>query len=436
MKVIKLEAQNVKRLRAISITPTGAAVVIGGMNGQGKTSVLDAIEYALAGKRALPERPVRDGEDIARVVCELDGLTVRRVIGPDGSSLVVTDENGDKVASPQKVLDRMVGAISFDPLEFVRMNQRDQVRALEGVIGVNVSAMDAQRKAVFEQRADLNRELRRLEGLTSEEPPVPVAVAVDPTALYDELERTRGGQGCLDEAQRAEREAARYLHDAEIDMTKAEAEVERLRRALEEAEHHVLCQETTVTAARAMVVQREEQSAGAAAALGTMRAVEAIRADLTQLTLAQREGEAARVARAAYDQAVTSRERARTDAAALSETLAHLDDGRAQHVAQAVAGINLPGLGISETGVTWNGVPLAQCSSAEQLRVAVGVGLAANPEIRVVLIREGALLDDQSLAIVAGMAAAADAQVWVERVGEGAECSVVIEDGAVKGVQP
>ena len=88
-------------------------------------------------------------------------------------------------------------------------------------------------------------------------------------------------------------------------------------------------------------------------------------------------------------------------------------------------------IGFGDEGVTFNGLPIEQASSAEQTRVAVAIGLAANPELPVVLIRDGSLLDEDSLAAVAKQAAERGAQVWIERVGDGKECSVIIEDGEV-----
>lgn len=71
LKIIKLEANNVKRLKAVEITPVGHTVTISGKNDQGKTSILDSIEYALAGNRTICEKPVRLGEAKARIVCDL-----------------------------------------------------------------------------------------------------------------------------------------------------------------------------------------------------------------------------------------------------------------------------------------------------------------------------------------------------------------------------
>lgn len=434
MKIINLEVQNVKRVRAVSIAPGSAAVVIGGMNGQGKSSVIDAIEYALAGKRALPERPIRDGEDRAEIVCELDGMTVRRVITETGSTLVITDGNGARLASPQAILDRMVGTISFDPLDFVRLAPKEQVRVLEGVLGVNVSALDAERAALYDRRTEVNREAKRLEAVAATEPPPvdPALVAGDVSTLADELQDAVNARNAALDTMRERTGAENRVKALTDGHTAAAALVCRLQRelemalaAVEEAEAAVLAEND-----RANTAYRDAERARAA--YDAVRPVEAIKEEMAGVAERQRHAAAQQTTRAQWERTVAARDLTRADAEALTASIAALDTRRAGLVAGAIAGIQLAGLDIGDSGVTWHGVPLAQCSSAEQLRVGVGVGLAANPQIRVVLIREGALLDDSSLGIVAGMAAAADAQVWIERVGEGAECSVIIEDGAVK----
>jgi hypothetical protein len=126
-------------------------------------------------------------------------------------------------------------------------------------------------------------------------------------------------------------------------------------------------------------------------------------------------------------------EEARARAGALTALIDALDADKAMQLAEAKFPVE--GLAFDEGGVRLNGVPFSQASAAEQLRVSVAMGLAMNPRLRVLLIRDGSLLDDDSLALVAAMAAESDAQVWMERVGDGAECSVVIEDGAVRAAE-
>jgi hypothetical protein len=113
--------------------------------------------------------------------------------------------------------------------------------------------------------------------------------------------------------------------------------------------------------------------------------------------------------------------------------LAALRDKRVALVQAAKMPID--GLDLGDGGVLYKGLPFEQASSAEQLRVSVAMGLALNPSLKVLLIRDGSLLDDANLATIATMAHDAEAQVWIERVGEGEEVSVVIEEGRVKGVE-
>jgi hypothetical protein len=93
------------------------------------------------------------------------------------------------------------------------------------------------------------------------------------------------------------------------------------------------------------------------------------------------------------------------------------------------------GLGVTENGVTYQDIPFSQASQAEQLRVSVAMGLAMNPTLKLLLIRDGSLLDDANLAEVARMADEAGAQILMERVGKDARTSIVIEDGMVE-VEP
>ena len=79
MKIISLEAENYKRLKAIEITPDGNTVVIAGRNAQGKTSVLDAIWAALGGREGnKASKPIREGAETAKVRVDLGDIVVTR----------------------------------------------------------------------------------------------------------------------------------------------------------------------------------------------------------------------------------------------------------------------------------------------------------------------------------------------------------------------
>lgn len=100
MKIISLESENIKRLKAVRIKPDGLLVQITGKNGAGKTSVLDSIMMALAGGSTIPEKPIRDGSlldaDNMRIIGEMaeandSQVWVERVAADEKVGIVIED---------------------------------------------------------------------------------------------------------------------------------------------------------------------------------------------------------------------------------------------------------------------------------------------------------------------------------------------------------
>src|SRR5450759_2931486 len=159
LKIIRLTAENTKRLKAVDITPAVHVQIIGGRNAAGKSSVLDAIWLALGGGAAAREttRPIRDGEDHASVRLDLGDLVVTRTWTGDKTALTVASQDGAKYSSPQGVLDALVGRLSFDPLEFTKLGGREQVAALLDLVNLDVDLdqLAGDRKAAYETRTEI-----------------------------------------------------------------------------------------------------------------------------------------------------------------------------------------------------------------------------------------------------------------------------------------
>lgn len=423
LKIVKLEAANVKRLVAVEIKPDGSLVVVGGKNGAGKTSVLDSIAYALGGREALCEEPLRKGAKKGHVAVDLGEFKVRRTFTPEGGgTLTVESKDGAIFRSPQAMLDKLMGRLSFDPLAFARMEPRQQRETLRALVGLDFSALDAARAEKFSERTDSNREVKKLEAQLAAMPQhegAP-AEAISVGSLMADLDAALATHGEADRLERARAEAVAAA-DRKIEALRAlDAEIARMQR--ERAEARDRC-EVAIEAAK---------SATSAAALA---AADAVDASPIRQRIAEAEGVNAKVrANAERSRIAADLESVRAHAASLTDAIEKLDGDKAEQLAKAKFPVD--GLAFDEAGVRLAGVPFAQASAAEQLRVSVAMGLAMNPRLRVLLIRDGSLLDDESLELVARMAAEADAQVWMERVGNGAECSVVIEDGAVRGAAP
>ena len=396
MKIIELRAENVKRLKAIEIHPADHMQVIGGRNAQGKSSVLDAIWLALGGGAAAKgtARPIRDGESKASVTLDLGDLTVTRSWTAKGTALKVTSADGATYSSPQGMLDALVGRLSFDPLEFTRLRPADQRRALLDIVDlpVDVDELDRERKARFDERADVGRRGRSLGDVAVDE-----SLPTEETSAASIIAKIREAQA-----------AQRKRDDAETALTRTADKVAELEAALKE--------------------WRSRLDYAQKALNGTPPAPDTAPMEADLATVEERNAaiRANNVARARAEEKATLR--ARYDS--LTEDIASIDQTKAD--ALAAAEFPVEGLAFDESGVLYGGVPFSQASSAEQIRVSLAMAMATSPKLRVIRILDGSLLDAENLTLIEGMARDNDYQVWIERVGNADEGAVVIEDGQVQ----
>lgn len=418
MKIIQLKSENVKRLKAIEINPDESLVVIKGSNGQGKSSVLDSIEMALGGKRSIPSKPVRDGEEQATIAIDLGQLKVERTIKPDGSStLKVTGQENARLASPQAVLDVLVGSLSFDPLAFSRMKPTEQAETLRKIAGLDFAELDAERARVYAERTEINRDVKRAQHALESVPADPEAPAAE-VSVSDLAADLGAAQAASDAATRHDRAVDTLWRDAanmgaRIDALNAE--IARAKTAITELE-----QQRSSAIADASKREQEAQTIR-----GSMPDVAAIRERIANAESLNRRVRDQERRRALADEAKELADASEAKTSRIDE----IDAEKARLVREAK--MPLSGLGFDEHGVLLEGVPFSQASSAEQLRASAAIGLALNPRLRVMLIRDGSLLDEKSLRMLGEFAEQHGAQIWVERVGDHDACGVLIEDGEV-----
>lgn len=405
MRIIELKAENVKRLRAVQIRPDGDTVVIAGRNAQGKSSVLDAIWMALAGAAGAKEtsRPIRDGETEAQVTLDLGDIVVTRKWSQSGTQLHVAAPDGARHPSPQTMLDSLVGRLSFDPLEFANQPAKEQLATLLGVVALpfDPAELARQRAGIYERRTEVNREGKRVETLLNGLPVAPHGTPdeeVSAAAIAQELEqalRTVEARAKLQER----------WDDANARVARMTQEVEDAKARLTEAAEIVAEMGRLQVPAEVDPAPIREQLAGVDAINVQVRAKK----------------EKARLA--------AELELLAAQSAELTSQLDTLDRRKADAV--AAAAMPLEGLGFDDDGVLYQGVPFSQASASERLRVGIAMAMALNPEIRVIRITDGSLLDSESMRLIDEMAGAHDFQVWVERVDESGEVGITIEDGQV-----
>ncbi|QDK01929.1 AAA-ATPase [Arthrobacter phage Vibaki] len=401
-RIIKLEATNFKRLRAVEITPAGDLVVISGRNGQGKTSVLDAITAALGGTstKALP-RPIREGASNAEIVIETDDLTITRRFTASGSTLTVVGKDGLKVPKGQARLDTLLGRLSLDPLAFTQLDDKQQLKTLLDLVELpfDPAELDQQRAAIFEDRTDVNRELKALTAQQAAFAVFPTDVPTEEVSVNDLLTKLEAARA-LDR----DYEAAARQHAEAVDR------VDRLRAELADAERGLKAAAEQLAEWDGHVLNE------AALLLDQIHNAETINAQAREYAAYQR-----------LQQRIAD---VKTSADLLTEQIETIDQRKRDGLAAAKFPGGLP-LGFDETGVLLNGIPFKQASGAEQLRASLAMAIALNPALRVIRIADGSLLDSEGLQMVADMAAKNDCQVWIEVVSDGDGDGFMIEDGEV-----
>jgi DNA repair exonuclease SbcCD ATPase subunit len=433
VKIVSLQANNILRLNAVYIEPSGNMVEITGQNDAGKSSVLNSVFIGLVGKDEY-EDPIHDGAEEAVIHLDLGDVKVKRRYwrkedGSLGHSVVVELGEGFKHGKPQTYLNEIIGRIAFDPLAFTRMKAKEQYDHLKAFVpGYDFDAEAEKRKRLFTTRTDVNRLADQLEtqalGITVPED-APEA-EVDVSALVAELEAA--GQTNADIEKRAANRTAAAERVTNW-TTAAQAARDRAAELRRQAEEQDAEAERLTTFA-----SDQQKQIDAAPALPAKVETTEVRARIAEAQAANDRYQAAARAKAQKADIEQKAKAQRGRSAELTKQIEAIDAAKME----AIAGAKMPveGLSFGDEVVLLNGHPFNQASKAQQLRAGIAIAAAMNPKLRVARVMDGSLLDRQSWEILAKFATEKDLQVWVETVESDRPGAIVIEDGGVKEILP
>ena len=234
VKIASLELENVKRIKAVRLVPTEKGLtVIGGNNGQGKTSVLDAIAWALGGDRYRPSSPERDGSVVPpriRIVLN-NGLVVERA--GKNSALRVTDPTGHR--GGQQLLNSFVEELALNLPKFMEASGKEKADTLLKIIGVGdqLYLLENKEKQLYNQRLTIGR-IADQKAKYAKEMPFYDGVPETPVSAMELIQRQQ--EILLRNAENQKKrirvqELAQELRQTEKTL---EDQTDRLRRLLEE----------------------------------------------------------------------------------------------------------------------------------------------------------------------------------------------------------
>lgn len=421
VKITALEAENVKRIKAVALTPSPTGLtLVGGNNNQGKTSVLDALAWALGGDRFRPDAAQRDG---AIAPAHLKGTLSNGVVVErkgKNASLTVTDPTGRR--SGQQLLNAFVEPLALDLPRFMDASDKEKADILLRIIGIGAElhTRDLEIKGLYDKRTftgQLAAQKKHFaEELVSypEAPDEPVSASELIRQQQDIL--ARNGENQRLRAQYAELE--QQVQQCVDELKRTRERIATLQQLADEldAKHTKLFNQRET--ARKTVSQLQDESTAELEA--SIRDIEEtnrkVRANLEK---SRAEDEAAQYA-SEYDRLTESIQQKRADRMALLNG----------------ADLPLPGLSVEDGVLTYKGKHWRDMSGSDQLRVAAAIVRRLNPDCGFVLLDKLEQMDMTTLQEFSAWLEAEGLQAIATRVSTGSECQIIIEDGMVKDAVP
>ena len=419
--ITALEAENVKRIKAVAFAPSPTwLTLVGGNNNQGKTSVLDALAWALGGDRFRPDAAQRDGA-IAPAHLKVtlsNGVVVERK--GKNASLTVTDPTGRR--SGQQLLNAFVEPLALDLPRFMDASDKEKSDILLRIIGIGAElhTRDLEIKGLYDKRTFTGQLAAQKKHFAEEMISYPEAP--DEPVSASELIRqqqdilARNGENQRLRAQYAELE--QQVQQCVDELKRTRERIATLQQLADEldAKHTKLFNQRET--ARKTVSQLQDESTAELEA--SIRDIEEtnrkVRANLEK---SRAEDEAAQYA-SEYDRLTESIQQKRADRMALLNG----------------ADLPLPGLSVEDGVLTYKGKHWRDMSGSDQLRVAAAIVRRLNPDCGFVLLDKLEQMDMTTLQEFSAWLEAEGLQAIATRVSTGSECQIIIEDGMVKDAVP
>ena len=435
-KIIGLKAQNVFNLKAIELdlSDSGNVVMISGKNEAGKSNILNAICAAIAGEKF--DRMIREGEEKGIIEVKISGYTIKRVYTEKTDRIEIVNDDGDVKKRPQEFLNDLLGAISFDPLAFARYSgtdgKRKQLDIIKGLVGIDNTDLDQQRKELYEERTIKNRELKQATAVL-ESTPVPADdTPLEEQSIADLLAKLQQ----LQEDQKNREKQHQKREDMKIELVAMEDQIEDINSEIAEFQRQIEeirakiknCEEAKETLIVAIGVKRQDIEDYKPQELIPDSDIQAIRRQIELVEVVNKEVRQAKI----YRDKKAAVDAVKKDINDLTTKIDSIDQQKRERI--AACKFPVEGLGIDDEGVLFGGLPFSQASTARKIRISTEIAMTMNPKLRTILIRDGNDLDSTGMKAIVELAKERDYQVFIEKVDETGKVGVYIESGEVKAI--
>lgn len=416
IRINKLEIENVKRVKAVKLKPSDTGLtIIGGNNQQGKTSVLDAITWALGGNKYRPSNAKNESSVIPPIIklTMSNGLVVERK--GKNSDLKVIDPRGEKAG--QQLLDSFIEELALNLPKFMNQSSKEKANTLLQIIGVGdkLAELEQEEKEAYNQRHAIGQIADQKEKYAKEQvyyPDAPQQLVSASDLIKRQQEMlAKNGQNQIHRNNLKELEASQVLDKEKYEQITAK--IEELTREKEGLGSLINSRAENIELAKKTVEELQDESTAE---------LEASIENIEQLNEKVR--------------ANLSKEKAEEDAQGYRDQYSRLstiiNDIRKKKT-DLLNSANLPleGLMVDDGELLYKGYKWDSMSGAEQLKVATAIVRKLNPDCGFVLMDKLEQMDLDTLKEFGQWLEQEGLQVIATRVSKGDECSIIIEDGHV-----
>lgn len=410
VKINKLEIENIKRVKAVKIEPTqNGLTIVGGDNNQGKTSVLDAIAWALGGNKYKPSQAQRIGSIVPprlNIVMS-NGLIIER--SGKNSVLKVSDPSGQKAG--QGLLDSFVEELAINLPKFMEQSNKEKARTLLKIIGVGdeLYELERQEQSLYNQRYEIGR-IADQKAKYAEEMPYFENVPADLVSIADLIQAQQKILAINGENQR-KRQQAEQLSFEENNLRN---QIEQLQQRLSELEeqHQKVINDLMIAQTDAKDLVDESTLEIEQSIANIEETNRKIRINLDK------------------EKAESDAEEFKNQYKNLTEQIEEIRNSKLKLLNNA--DLPLPELSVQDSELIYKGQKWDNMSGSDQLKVATAIVRKLKPECGFVLIDKLEQMDMKSLNEFGEWLKQEGLQAIATRVSQGDECSIIIEDGYVK----
>jgi len=383
----KIKCQNFKIIEFLDINPKRGVTFIFGPNESGKSTVMDVVETTLVGGKKILN-PVRDNQKKAETEIELDDYVIKKIFTDKSVRLEVYDKEGVKQIGGLKLIEKLINKIGFDPHEFTRLNAKDQRKMLLELLKIDFTDLDKQREKIFEERRDVGSQRKVLPTYEEQEISVAEDYCAKPEININELS---------EKLQEEQTKVVGY---------------NTAQSSIEENKKQIKIRNDEIETAKRVIMNLNSKN-------DELSLIKKPTADIEKMKKELDNADKKNISIRNSKEIISNQEKIvefDLEYAEKSKKMNAIDTHKQNVLKNAEMPLN--GLAITEDCVIYEDRPFEQLSTSQKMKVSIAICLLLmdNKKEKIIMIREGNLLDSKSIDIVIEMAKENNCYFFIEYV--------------------